>query len=359
MPFGNMKFSQSISGFGEKGISIGAFEFDIYDETGIFERAVLDQIPVQLVEADSRCLPSKIYYIAKRSVNNEVCSFTAYDIMSRTEMDFDTTSLNVFFDRGQTAPCGNVIDAIKNQCGFGYISTSGTGFDYINFTSKQVSNRSCADILQMISEAMCGVWFADHNGYAILSCMGDNYDTSIFPLDSEVYSKINYHGRQKITKLICNNSETGNTNEFYTGEYGTVIEIKSPFLASGTGLDEIVWKRIMNYIYRPWSCNKAIINNIANVSEKINFAGEGKLLVNKMTVNVDSTGIYFSGGTEPRDNEQWRYEEYIDREKVGIGKPVGNTLIDKNGRILFHNSNNGGYDLNEQNNGISYFRSNN
>ena len=357
LPFGNLCFSQNISGFGEKGISTGVFEFDIFDRSGAFGIGLLDQVPVQLFEANNRCLPSKIYYISGRSVNNEVCSFTAYDIMTRTNTDFDTSSLDVFFDKGETAPCGNVLEAIKNQCGFDSIGSSGTGLEHIRFTSEQVSNRKCSDILQSIAEAMCGVWFANYNGGAVLSCLGEYYDTSLLPIISYEYSKINYQGRQKITKLICVNSETGVKNEFTTNEYGTVIKVESPFLAAGTPLDSLVWKRLENYIYQAWQCKKAIINDIAASSAKIDFSGGSKLFANKARVTVDNTGIYFSGGIEPRDDEQWRYEEYLDREKVGIGKSVGNTMIDKNGRILFRNLNKGGYNLDEQSNGISYFRS--
>ena len=111
VPFGNIRFSESVSGFGASGVSGGQFEVDVYDESGVYGEALLDQATLQLVEADNYCLPSKTYYIIKRSISNKVCHFVAYDIMSKCDQDVDV----IYYEDEKAIPCSNVLSAIKAQ----------------------------------------------------------------------------------------------------------------------------------------------------------------------------------------------------------------------------------------------------
>ena len=45
--FGALRFSQAVNGFGESGISIGQFEFDVYDVNGTYGTALLEHATVQ------------------------------------------------------------------------------------------------------------------------------------------------------------------------------------------------------------------------------------------------------------------------------------------------------------------------
>ena len=118
-------------------------------------------------------------------------------------------------------------------------------------------------------------------------------------------------------------------------------------------------------LYTAWNCEKAILTyptpDIPPFT-MMTFGGR-ELLATSFTVSVDSTGCYFSGGADPQDEEQWRYEDYTQRqlnERVQIGKAVGNTRISANGDIIFQNlNNNKGGGLNGQDNGISVYVSKN
>lgn len=357
VPFGSLKFSHALDGFGESGVITEQFEFDLYDATETYGTAILEGATAQLVETNSYCLPSKTYYIAKRSISKKVCHFTAYDVMSKSDRDFDPSGLSAFTD-DEGIPCGNVLEAVKTQCGFTSIAASGQGFDYIRFKHNHVTNRTCREVLEMVAEAMCGVWLATYDDGAVLSCLGSPYDTTETSIDTTLYTEIDYQGRQKITGLMLTNSDTGNVNLLTTGEYGVIISVDSPLVAAGTNLDQTVWERINGYIYQAWHCDKAIIDGLACAASMIGFNGTD-MLTNNVSLAVDSTGIYFSGGCDPQDEEQWRYREYLDRTKIGIGKAVGNTTIDNNGDIVFKNLNNGGGGLSGRDNGISIYVSDN
>lgn len=82
-PFGNLKFSRSVSGFGESGVSTGQFEFDLWDESGYYGEAILSDASVRLYETNGAFLPSAEYYISKRSVNGGVCCFTTYEALPK------------------------------------------------------------------------------------------------------------------------------------------------------------------------------------------------------------------------------------------------------------------------------------
>ena len=357
VPFGALKFSQTVTGFGQSGISIGQFEFDVYDTYGTYGTALLEQATVQLVETNNYCLPSKKYYIAKRSISKGVCHFVAYDVLSLAEQSFDVSAVTGY--EVTEIPCANVLDAIKTQCGFTSIDASGNGIENIVFTAEQLENRSCADVLEMVSVAMCGTWIATLDNGAVLACLGIPYDNSGTSVDGVNWSEIDLQGRQKFTGVVFTNSDTGAQNVLKTGEYGVVFTVDSPFVATGTQLDSIVWSRLQSLEYQAWNCNKAIIDGLAVPCAYIGFDNV-QWLVNSISLDVDSTGIYISGGLPPQDEEQWQYEERLERVKIGIDKPVGNTTIDNEGKILYRNLNNGkGCNLDEHDNGICYYRSDN
>ena len=350
VPFGNMRFTANVDGYGT-GVAIGQFDFELYDESNFWGEALLENATVELVEKNSRCFPSKMYYISKRSVSKNVCHFTAYDAMSRVEQVFDSTQLTV-------TDCGNVLNAICYQCGFAGSYATGEGIDYIVFTKSQLENRTCRALLEMIAEAMQGVWVADTDGSIVLSCIGAEYDTSRHIIDAIYYSEIDYQGRQKITGIVFTNTDTGAVNVLKTDDYGVILNISSPFVAAGTGLDSAVWERLQDHIYQAWHCDKAVIDGLAVASSYIGF-GDTEMLTNTVSLDEDSTGIYFSGGCEPQDEEQWKYEEYLERAKIGIGKAVGNAVIDNRGRTIYRNLNETECNLDEHDNGICYYRSNN
>lgn len=332
-PFGRLAFSHAISGFGTSGVATGQFEFDLYDESGYYGMAVLEGASVQLFETDNRMSPSREYYISNRSISHKVCHFVAYDRMSNTDQPFEVLGAGVPNDEGLYY-CGNVMAAIGTQCGFDMVSTSAGGTELIYFKLEQLQDRTCRDIMEMIAEAMCGVWICGNDNIAVLSCFGEPYDSFG---TSDIFAEIDYQGRQQITALVLTNSDTGKVVSYSTGTYGTAIYIESPFVG-GTELDSVVWERIKNYEYQAWHCDKALLDGFIPTSTRIDFDG-ASLLANNVSLAVDSTGIYFSGGCDPQDESQWGYDDFLTRKKLEADKLIGHTKITNTGRIVFVNKN--------------------
>ena len=347
---GGLRFTHRISGFGTSGVVTGQFEFDIYDPGNFFSTAILEDWEVYLfIGHYAEGMPigqfSRKYYISKRSISNNICHFTAYDVMKYIEEEFDPTSLGIFFDRGEKAPCGNVMSGISSQCKIRQAAFSAEGSELIQFTKEQVTGKTCREILEMVSEAMCGVWIADNDGGIVLSCFGSPYEGRAYVSD---HAPIDYQGCQEVTRLICTNSDTGKVTDS-GGSYGTVIAINSPFVANGSGLDGIVRSRVVGQRYQAWSCEKAVSLNYGAffppASCGIVFQEDGRevsLLANNVTIVPDSTGVYISVGSDPQDEEQWRYDDYNRRQlkrRLEFDKTAGNVQINTEKGIQFINKN--------------------
>ena len=319
---------------------MGLFEFDLWDEFDNYSEALLAGATARLYEANGAFLPSQEYYISKRSVDNHICHFVAYDIMSKIDMPFDASGFETYFERGHdTVDCDMVMNAIKGQCGFKSVGYSDSfGIEDINFTREQLSDKTCRQLMETVAAAMCGCWtaFGDDGRSVRLNCFGTS-PASVTTVQD--YAEINLQGKQKITRLVVTDSESGKVSESFTGEYGTVFAVETPFPSAA----KKAWRRVQDKLYTAWSCEKAILTDITPDIPAFTMMtfGERELLATSFTISVDSTGVYFSGGSDPQDEEQWRYEDYTQRqlnERVQIGKTVGNTQVNRDG-ICFVNKN--------------------
>ena len=203
-PFGGLKFIHALSGFGTSGIVTGQFEFDIYDEFDHYSRVFLEDCPAQLFCKTNSALFSRVYYIAKRSISKKVCHFVAYDLKG-LDKEFDASVL--YFDPNTyTCPTSNVLAAVKDQCGFKHINNMHDDMNDIGFTMDLLAGKTCRGVLEMVSTAMCGVWFNSGFGGVELVCLDKEKMAHYFSGVCTEYSEIDYQGRQRITKLIAVNS---------------------------------------------------------------------------------------------------------------------------------------------------------
>lgn len=139
------------------------------------------------------------------------------------------------------------------------------------------------------------------------------------------------------------NGSTGEEFSFgTTSGNGYVIEVENGFISSE--LADAVWQRIKDYKYAAWNCEKADITTtefifegplqfVYSKDDSSESSLDGTLFPRNVNYSVDSTGIYFSGGCPAIDS--WNYKSKLEREKISIGKIVGNTSIGEDGRINY------------------------
>ena len=213
----------------------------------------------------------------------------------------------------------------------------------MRITREQLKGHSFNSILEMIAETACGVWCPDGEGGLILIDLADGDKFYGYGARSDQYSEIDFRGVQKIGTLIHTNSETGKVEKPFSSSSGNVISVENPLVARGDGFAGTVAKRLSGYTYQAWHCEKALLDSHVIgrrlICSTINFEGMQPLVVGNFTLDVDSTGIYFSGGRDPQSEERWGYQNKIERQKIGVGKWVGNSVTNSNGMKIFRNEN--------------------
>lgn len=353
----NIRFSWNVSGLGLSGRCPVQLDFDIFDPSD----SVIDSLAVPDFVITPNCPELKTeaqdFFVDSRRVSNNICHVVCFDRISRTDADFSTSH---DWKTEKTMSANQVLADICRICGFEGSSMSGGAFgglQYIKFTRAGVSGKTCGELLDIISEAMVGVYV----------CLGKTLHLAVFgssegsPAGSSAHTEIEYQGRTKIIGLVMKNSSTGKTFSYgTTSGNGYVIQIESGFVSAE--LADIVKQRVLNCEYTAWNCKKADVT-----AENFSFNGlvqfsyssggsdslESPLFPRTVNYSVDSTGIYFSGWCVPVD--EWNYKSKLEREKIGIGKAVGNTTISENGDIIFLNKNNGGGGLDGRDNGIGIY----
>lgn len=261
----------------------------------------------------------------------------AYSFVADTSADFDTSKMNVGSNGIVTA--GEALRSVGQQLGatatFGNFDDSA-----VNLIPSQLSGLTLGGVLDMFAESACGTW-CGMSGNLELADLQNNADGLPTGASCTAYSEVDYQGVQSIGVLVQTNSNTGVTKTYGSGN-GSVVTVENPVVADTHGWGSDVWSRMGGYQYQAWHCEKAILTSAPQklLCCTMNFAGiSSSLVVGDYTVNVDGTGIYFSGGRDPQPDERWGYQNKPERTKIGINKSVGNTTLTSSGRIEFRNKN--------------------
>lgn len=265
--------------------------------------------------------------------------------MSRTDAPYTD---NHNWQAGEKRSAHNVLLDICSICGFdSYGASASTALNFISFTQSDLTDKTCGELLDLMSETAAGVWAClDDNLYLV--CFGSVAGGNI---SAQEYAGIEYQGKTAVIGLVAKNSSTGKTYTYGTTTgNGVVVQIENGLVNENTA--GVVWTRISDYEYTAWNCEKADIT-----TQHFNFCGPMILNMDmsyhprSVDLSVDSTGIYFSGGCPAVD--EWNYRSKLEREKIGIGKAVGNAVVTRKGDLVFVNKNNEeGGGLNEYDNGI-------
>lgn len=337
---GNIQFSWNVSGLGLSGRCSVQLDFDIFDPSDNIINNLASPNFVITPNCPELETKSQDFWVDSRSVSNNICHVVCFDRMSRTDADF-STSHN--WKASGTMSANQVLTDICRICGFdGSSMSSGGGLQYINFTQADVTGKTCGELLDIISEAMAGVYVCSGKTLR-LAAFGALDGTSV---GSSEHTGIKYQGRTKIIGLVMKNSSTGETFSYGTSSgNGYVIQIENKFVSAE--LADIVKSRVLNYEYTAWNCEKADItttNFTFGGLLQFSYIGESSesldsiLFPRNVNYYVDSTGIYFSGGCPQCD--EWNYKSKLEREKIGIGKSVGSMAVLQDGTIVCYKNEN-------------------
>lgn len=347
---------------GTSGVSSAQLELDLYDEHNNIADHMDDQTEVTLSCPELNFTPQK-FYLSRRSVSKNVCHCVCYDKMCKTDKIFDISGINFVGDDGGTVNGQSVLNAVCAQCGFSGYGAFGSGISFygITFKKSDLENVTCRQILEDISEVLIGVFvYGSENKLYFAALGGGEYGDVAF---ADEYTEISYQGKTSVVALVMVNSDTGEAYRFGDENgNGTTLEVESPLVTEDLAAG--VWERVEGYVYKSWHCDKADITRNGSILNSMGALvfyrldvpewGDGLLgrglFATTTEFSCDSTGIYFSGGAAPYND--WNYRSRLDREKLSVGKNVGNTEVKSNGDVVFRNLNKGG-GLSGESNGIS------
>ena len=319
--YGNLRSSFSVGGMGISGCCSVQFEFDIYDPVG----TVVDSIPKQAeVILSGAGFVSQPFFVNSRTSADRVCHCVCYDRICKTDRTFVN---DLDFGTSETVDGQSVLEHIAVQCGFSSYSGA-EGLSEIKFSKSDLENKSCRDLLDEITEALCSVAICGGTDGSVLqiACFGA-YSLSSDNVTSEDYAEVDYRGKTVVSGLHMASSETGEIFSFGNAS-GYVIEIETRFASAA--LAQAVWGSASRRMGTANFTRSGVDDDPALILGNPLFATDTEY-------SFDSTGIYFSGGAAPFND--WQYETKLERQKIGVNKRVGNTVITESGRIVFINKN--------------------
>lgn len=280
----------------------------------------------------------KTYYINSRATDNGVTHFVAYDFNGDSDKSFDTSSIPQTSE--DFISIGTAASIAASTMGYSAVFNN---LDNANVPKKSLEGKTCLQVLEMIAESVAGTWIVE--GERQLVCYTLNKDINQYPEYQKIntFAPINWQGTQTITALIHKNSDTENIEIFGNESLksGSLIEVNNSIVAGEPSIGASVWGRIGNIEYVAWSCENSLLDTIDLISSSILnrsvVLGENmKLIIGNYEMKIDSTGIYLSMGRSPQTDE---YRNKVDRDKIGVDKPIGNATITSAGRIEYHNYN--------------------
>lgn len=150
---GYIKLTREVSGLPVKGIITAKLNIRLRTDT-----AFAPGTEIHITDAlNNTVLP--VFYISKPDYGGGIADITAYDNCRALDLIFDTDSL--YFSEDKDYSVYDVVTASAAQCGF-----AGAIFGDMHVSSvpyKYLKGRTCRSILNILSEAGCGVWFCNND----------------------------------------------------------------------------------------------------------------------------------------------------------------------------------------------------
>jgi hypothetical protein len=285
---------------------------------------------------DEHYKPPK-FFVTSRTVDGSITKWTCCDIMSKAEKQlhfFDSD-----FTNDDTITIGSVLKVIQNQCEFENLN--GSGLDQITDNEMEKSacdNITARSVLEAVSEALCGYWFAVENGIKFVSFGTDQFSGYVF-----AFSEISYGCKRTFSRVICTDGADVYTSG--SGENANTLVCSSDYATqklTDVILGNLLYDRTM-YSYRAWSCKgKAdywlYLGDMSFMASTTNVYDE--LVCNNITLYPSPSGLFFAASRNNVSEDEADYMSEVRRQlerKVELDKINGNAALSKKGLYFFEN----------------------
>lgn len=277
------------------------------------------------------------FYIDTRKKTNGVISFTCFDKIMRTDQPLNTETINFMppenpLDDKKIA-VNNLIAEIAEQCGFGsYGGVPATNIREL--TRPELTNKTCRQVLEMLSVAMCGYF---HTAYPDVLAF-EEWGTDFSTIEPDNYAPIDVGSTKgPISRLIM----VGNDKVYDKGGSGSdvlnTIKINTD-LASDALADEI-FNRISGYTYTSWQCSKMLLPTFFKIGCGVRLADNTVLIVNNATTVFTATGVFTSCGSNDVTENEFDYDGKLTRDiksRIAFAERFGRGQINPDGKYVVY-----------------------
>lgn len=270
------------------------------------------------------------FYIYTRKIRNGIISLSCVDKMMVTAQPFDITKVTV--DSEGMVFVSNIVMQIGSQCGFASVGSYPDVLQKMKYD--ELVGASCDDILTMLSQIFCGVWYCEtENDEETLQFNTFGMNTEIVVLDDTVYSEI-ITGAVKgpISRIVASNStdifDTGGTSDF-----------EKTLKLSGKLFTEQVAKSLLGIIsgakYTAFEVEKTDARTDAHICCGV-VAGELTFTACRITVSISVGGIFTGFSAPDLCEPEWDYTGALNRKlknKVDYNTPSAGTYFTRSDGI--------------------------
>ena len=196
--FGNISITQAADGYGTSGVVTAVMSVTTYSKA-VSGNDIAINAEVTLLCSDENIKPP-VFYITNRTVDGNITKWTCCDIMSKSEKQIQFEDDDFTDDH---ISVGDVLDKIKLQCGFSAIDSTGLSL----VVTSELEHCSCEnstgrEILELISETLCGYWVANGTSISFVP-----FGNSNFAVSAISFSEISYGGFKNFSRVICSDED--------------------------------------------------------------------------------------------------------------------------------------------------------
>lgn len=325
---GNIKISQNSGGLPISGVYASQLSFSLSRMSTEY------QAPSTNAKVTISGFAAPDFFITQRSFANSTVTFTCYDRTLFLDKTFDSSSFNTTL----TVSVNEIINSIASQIGFAGVQISGFPSSFVSIDFNDVYNKSCREILNLISETAAGFFYCGPDNSLCFAGFGVAPSAFVFSEDKRT-EIIEEFAKGPIDSLIAiNNSDSNNNQEWTFGQTidaFTCIKISSKYMTESIATE--IFNRVNGKRYSCFNVEKCVTQEIPHLGSLLydKTIGVGTYYpVFRYNLNLSLTGAYITLGADSITEQEFDYQGYITRQlegKLEENKNYNGCSINKNG----------------------------
>ena len=259
------------------------------------------------------------FYIASRSIPGAgLLTLVCYDRMMFADGDFDVSAYGEEEEdkkKTKTVLISKVVSDIISACGF-----SGGGSITVHSATTipidEIKGKSCREILELLSEGACGIWYCDVDNALTFLPFGTT-NTLISP---DIYSAVKVgSAKGPISRVIAENSTDGEEFDTLGGTgIGSIIRVESIF-ASAENASGIL-SLCKDFVFTAFKCSRALISSDTEIGCGVAF-GDATYICTNFMMHFTVKGIYAELSAPELSESEYDYLNRLRRESRSSVKP--------------------------------------